>query len=84
MIEDALEKIKNNDPDTTEVNLNNIENITSQTLTRFAEALKDNTVVKTFSLANTHADDSAALALSLIHISEPTRLSLVSRMPSSA
>ncbi|XP_004856480.1 leiomodin-2 [Heterocephalus glaber] len=60
VIEDALEKIKNNDPDTTEVNLNNIENITTQTLTRFAEALKDNTVVKTFSLANTHADDSVA------------------------
>ncbi|XP_004386608.1 leiomodin-2, partial [Trichechus manatus latirostris] len=63
VIEDALENIKNNDPDTVEVNLNNIENITSQTLTRFAEALKDNTVVKTFSLANTRADDSAALAI---------------------
>ncbi|XP_019605642.2 leiomodin-2 [Rhinolophus sinicus] len=63
VIEDALEKIRNNDPDTTEVNLNNIENITSPTLARFAEALKDNTVVKTFSLANTHADDSAALAI---------------------
>ncbi|KAM5255297.1 leiomodin-2 [Ctenodactylus gundi] len=63
VIEDALEKIKNNDPDTTEVNLNNIENITTQTLTRFAEALKSNTAVKTFSLANTHADDSAAVAI---------------------
>ena len=63
VIEDALEKIKNNDPDTTEVNLNNIENITSQTLARFAEALKANTVVKTFSLANTRADDSAATAI---------------------
>ncbi|XP_011223005.2 leiomodin-2 [Ailuropoda melanoleuca] len=63
VIEDALEKIRNNDPDTTEVNLNNIENITSQTLARFAEALKGNTVVKTFSLANTRADDSAAMAI---------------------
>lgn len=63
VIEDALEKIRNNDPDTTEVNLNNIENITSQTLSRFAEALKENTVVKTFSLANTHADDAAAIAI---------------------
>ncbi|XP_075413823.1 leiomodin-2 [Tenrec ecaudatus] len=63
VIEDALEKIKNNDPDTTEVNLNNIENITTPTLVHFAEALKDNTVVKTFSLANTHADDSAAVAI---------------------
>uniref|UniRef100_A0A8C6ZZT4 Leiomodin-2 n=1 Tax=Neovison vison TaxID=452646 RepID=A0A8C6ZZT4_NEOVI len=63
VIEDALEKIRNNDPDTTEVNLNNIENITSQTLARFAEALKGNTVVKSFSLANTRADDSAATAI---------------------
>ncbi|EPY77842.1 leiomodin-2 [Camelus ferus] len=63
VIEDALEKVKNNDPATTEVNLNNIENITSQTLARFAEALRNNTVVKTFSLANTHADDSAATAI---------------------
>ncbi|OBS71548.1 hypothetical protein A6R68_13875, partial [Neotoma lepida] len=63
VIEDALEKIKNNDPDTTEVNLNNIENITTQTLSRFADALKENTVVKTFSLANTHADDAAAIAI---------------------
>ncbi|XP_038175889.1 leiomodin-2 [Arvicola amphibius] len=63
VIEDALEKIKNNDPDTTEVNLNNIENITTQTLSRFAEALKENTVVKTLSLANTHADDAAAIAI---------------------
>ncbi|XP_055464182.1 leiomodin-2 isoform X2 [Psammomys obesus] len=63
VIEDALEKIKSNDPDTTEVNLNNIENITTQTLSRFAEALKENTVVKTFSLANTHADDAAATAI---------------------
>ncbi|XP_021047398.1 leiomodin-2 [Mus pahari] len=63
VIEDALEKIRNNDPDTTEVNLNNIENITTPTLSRFAEALKENTVVKTFSLANTHADDAAAIAI---------------------
>ncbi|XP_025721556.2 leiomodin-2 [Callorhinus ursinus] len=63
VIEDALEKIRNNDPDTTEVNLNNIENITSQTLARFAEALKGNTAVKTFSLANTRADDSVAMAI---------------------
>ncbi|XP_045144949.1 leiomodin-2 isoform X2 [Echinops telfairi] len=63
VIDDALEKITNNDPDTTEVNLNNIENITTPTLIRFAEALKNNTVVKTFSLANTHADDSAAVAI---------------------
>ncbi|NWR64779.1 LMOD2 protein, partial [Bucorvus abyssinicus] len=63
VIEDALEKVRSNDPDTTEVNLNNIENITSQMLIQFAQALRDNTVVKSFSLANTHADDNVAIAI---------------------
>ncbi|KAL8221212.1 UNVERIFIED_CONTAM: Leiomodin-2 [Gekko kuhli] len=63
VIEDALEKVRNNDPDTTEVNLNNIENITTQMLTYFAQALRNNTVVKTFSLSNTHADDNVAMAV---------------------
>ncbi|XP_067420405.1 leiomodin-2 [Emydura macquarii macquarii] len=63
VIEDALEKVRNNDPDTTEVNLNNIENITIQMLTHFAQALKNNTAVKMFSLANTRADDNAAIAI---------------------
>ncbi|KAM8936109.1 LOW QUALITY PROTEIN: leiomodin-2 [Lycaon pictus] len=62
-IEETLEKIRNNDPDTTEVNLNNIENIAPQTLARFAAALAANTAVRTFSLANTRADDSAAAAI---------------------
>ncbi|KFV09921.1 Leiomodin-2, partial [Pterocles gutturalis] len=63
VIEDALEKVRSNDPDTTEVNLNNIENITSQTLIQFSQALRDNTMVKSFSLANTHADDNVAIAI---------------------
>ncbi|NXF90519.1 LMOD2 protein, partial [Eubucco bourcierii] len=63
VIEDALEKVRNNDPDTTDVNLNNIENITSQMLIQFCQALRDNTMVKSFSLANTHADDSVAIAI---------------------
>uniref|UniRef100_A0A8C3NPN0 Leiomodin-2 n=1 Tax=Geospiza parvula TaxID=87175 RepID=A0A8C3NPN0_GEOPR len=63
VIEDALEKVRSNDPDTTEVNLNNIENITSQMLIQFSQALRDNTMVKSFSLANTHADDNVAIAI---------------------
>ncbi|KFQ71529.1 Leiomodin-2, partial [Phaethon lepturus] len=63
VIEDALDKVRSNDPDTTEVNLNNIENITSQMLIQFSQALRDNTVVKSFSLANTHADDNVAIAI---------------------
>lgn len=53
VIEDALERLKTTTPTPRKSNLNNIENITSQTLARFAEALKANTVVKAFSLANT-------------------------------
>ncbi|XP_043565077.1 leiomodin-2-like [Chiloscyllium plagiosum] len=62
-IDDILESIKNNDPEKTEINLNNIENISVATFTLIAEALKYNTVVKILSLANTHADDHVACAL---------------------
>ncbi|XP_053320927.1 leiomodin-2 [Spea bombifrons] len=63
VIDDVLENIRRNDPDTYEVNLNNIENITTETLISFAQALKENTEVKIFSLANTHAEDNAAVAI---------------------
>ncbi|XP_062914224.1 leiomodin-2-like [Mobula hypostoma] len=63
VVEDALESIKNNDAEKTEINLNNIENISTATFKLIAEALKQNTVVKLLSLANTHADDQAACAL---------------------
>ncbi|XP_078077320.1 leiomodin-2a [Mustelus asterias] len=62
-IEDVLDSIKNNDSERTEINLNNIENISIATFTLIAEALKCNTVVKSLSLANTHADDHVACAL---------------------
>ncbi|XP_041071618.1 leiomodin-2-like [Carcharodon carcharias] len=62
-IEDTLDSIKNNDSEKTEINLNNIENISIATFTLIAEALKYNTVVKVLSLANTHADDHVACAL---------------------
>lgn len=63
VLDDTLEKIINNDLNTHEINLNNIENITKEMLIRFAEALKSNTIVKLFSLANTHADDYVAFAI---------------------
>ncbi|XP_048448987.1 leiomodin-2 isoform X2 [Rhincodon typus] len=63
LIDDTLESIKNNDSEKTEINLNNIENISIATFTLMAEALKYNTVVKILSLANTHADDHVACAL---------------------
>lgn len=64
VIEEALEQILCDDPTMSEVNLNNIEDISQETLLRFAEALGTNTHVHVFSLANTHADDRVAFAIS--------------------
>ncbi|KAJ8260450.1 hypothetical protein GJAV_G00182310 [Gymnothorax javanicus] len=63
MFDEPLEKVRNNDPSMTELNLNNSEVIKTKTLIQFAEALKDNTHVKTFALANTRADDHVAYAI---------------------
>uniref|UniRef100_A0A3B1J862 Leiomodin 2 (cardiac) a n=1 Tax=Astyanax mexicanus TaxID=7994 RepID=A0A3B1J862_ASTMX len=64
VVDEALEKILSNDPDTTEVNLNNLDNVSQESLIRFAEALRSNAHVRIFSLANTHADDQVAFAIS--------------------
>ncbi|XP_078098435.1 leiomodin-1 isoform X1 [Mustelus asterias] len=61
--DEPIEKVRSNDPELTEVNLNNAERMTNDILIRFADALKENTVVKTFSFANTHADDHVAFAV---------------------
>lgn len=64
VVDKVLEQILRNDPAMSEVNLNNIEDISQETLLRFAEALHANTHVRVFSLANTHADDRVAFAIS--------------------
>ncbi|XP_038604670.1 leiomodin-1 [Tachyglossus aculeatus] len=66
IFDEPLEKVKNNDPEVTEVNVNNSDCITNETLVRFAEALEFNTVVKVFALANTRADDHVAFAIALL------------------
>uniref|UniRef100_A0A3Q3K270 Leiomodin-3 n=1 Tax=Monopterus albus TaxID=43700 RepID=A0A3Q3K270_MONAL len=63
VVDDALQRVINNDPELTEVNLNNIDDISQETLIRFAESLRSNTNVRVFSLANTRADDPVALAI---------------------
>ncbi|XP_028810709.1 leiomodin-2 [Denticeps clupeoides] len=63
VVDEALEKVLANQEDTTEVNLNNIDNISQETLICFAEALTSNTQVTSFSLANTRADDQVAFAI---------------------
>ncbi|TNN52121.1 Leiomodin-2 [Liparis tanakae] len=63
-VAETLERIRLDDPAVSEVNLNNLEDITQETLLRFADALRNNTHVRVFSLANTRADDRVALAVS--------------------
>lgn len=64
VIDKVLEQILGDDPTMNEVNLNNIEDISQETLLCFAEALCTNTHVHVFSLTNTHADDRIAFAIS--------------------
>ncbi|NXS02638.1 TMOD1 protein, partial [Oxylabes madagascariensis] len=62
-VEETLKRIQNNDPDLEEVNLNNIMNIPIPTLKEFAEALKNNTYVRKFSIVGTRSNDPVAFAL---------------------
>lgn len=62
-VEATLEQLKGNDSALTEVNLNNIKNISVERLVEFAEALAANTNLKKLHLANTRATDKVAKAL---------------------
>ncbi|NXC33562.1 LMOD1 protein, partial [Campylorhamphus procurvoides] len=66
IFDELIEKVKNNDADVTEVNVNNSDCINNETLVRFTEALEFNTVVKVFALANTRADDHVAFAIAIM------------------
>ncbi|XP_069023928.1 tropomodulin-1 isoform X2 [Embiotoca jacksoni] len=62
-VEETLSRMKRNDPDLVEVNLNNIRNIPIPTLKAYAEALLTNTVVERFSIVGTRSSDPVAFAL---------------------
>ncbi|XP_035501290.2 leiomodin-3 [Scophthalmus maximus] len=62
-LESTLDKMRNNNPSVTEVNLNNIENIPKEMLLDYVNALKKNRHVKTFSIANTGVDENIAFNL---------------------
>ncbi|KAM6398872.1 leiomodin-1 [Rhynochetos jubatus] len=66
IFDELIEKVKNNDTEVTEVNVNNSDCINNETLVRFTEALEFNTVVKLFALANTRADDHVAFAIAIM------------------
>ncbi|XP_051004165.1 leiomodin-1 [Acomys russatus] len=76
IFDEPLEKVKNNDPEMTEVIVNNSDCITNEILVRFAEALEFNTVVKVFALANTRADDHVAFAVAIMLKANKTITSL--------
>ncbi|KAK9390934.1 tropomodulin-4 [Crotalus adamanteus] len=62
-VEDTLAKIRSNDRDLDEVNLNNIKDIPIQTLREICEAMKTNTQVKKLSLVATRSNDPVAQAV---------------------
>lgn len=62
-LESTLDKVRNNNPSVTEINLNNIENIPKEMLLDYVNALKKNKHVKTFSIANTGVDENIAFNL---------------------
>lgn len=63
MFDELMEQVRSNDPSLTELNVNNSEVIKTKTLIEFAEALHNNSHVKTFALANCRADDHVAYAI---------------------
>ncbi|KAK7915626.1 hypothetical protein WMY93_011387 [Mugilogobius chulae] len=63
MFDELMEQVRANDHALTELNVNNSEVIKTKTLIEFAEALKTNTHVKSFALANCRADDHVAYAI---------------------
>ncbi|XP_051939511.1 tropomodulin-1 isoform X1 [Hippocampus zosterae] len=62
-VEDTLIRMKRNDPELVEVNLNNIKNIPIPTLKAYAQALIENTVVERLSIVGTRSNDPVAFAL---------------------
>lgn len=63
MFDELMEQVRSNDPTLTELNVNNSEVIKTKTLMEFAEALRRNSHVKKFALANCRADDHVAYAI---------------------
>ncbi|XP_051010917.1 leiomodin-3 [Acomys russatus] len=62
-LDGSLRRVRQNDPDVKELNLNNIENIPKEMLLDFVNAMRKNKHIKSFSLANVGADESVAFAL---------------------
>ncbi|XP_012514273.1 PREDICTED: tropomodulin-4 isoform X2 [Propithecus coquereli] len=62
-IEEILKKVRSNDKELEEVNLNNIQDIPIPMLSELCEAMKTNTYVRSFSLVATRSGDPIANAV---------------------
>ncbi|ESO03969.1 hypothetical protein HELRODRAFT_111897 [Helobdella robusta] len=62
-IEDVIKKLEDNDKKLTELNLNNVKDLTIPDLVEVVAALKNNTHLTTLSMANTRATDKVIKAL---------------------
>ncbi|XP_051901867.1 tropomodulin-4 [Pristis pectinata] len=62
-VADTLKRVKSNDRDLVEVNLNNIQDIPIPTLKELADAMKHNSHVRSLSLVATRSNDPVAHAL---------------------
>lgn len=63
MFDELMQQVRSNDSSLAELNVNNSEVIKTKTLIEFAEALQNNTHIKTYALANCRADDHVAYAI---------------------
>ena len=66
-IEEALERLQENDPSLTDLNLNNHPKMNAHYHQRLVTVLRDNVSLRKLSLANTRADDNVA-SVSVFHL----------------
>ncbi|KAJ8354625.1 hypothetical protein SKAU_G00221920 [Synaphobranchus kaupii] len=62
-VEETLQKIQENDSSLTKVNLNNIKDLPIRTLKEIFQAMKNNSNVRTLSIAATHSSDPVAFVV---------------------
>jgi len=62
-VEGTLQKLTDNDPETKEVNLNNIKRIPLNTLMKYADTLKSNTNLEKLEMANVKMTDRVAIKI---------------------
>ncbi|KAK2164136.1 hypothetical protein LSH36_68g06012 [Paralvinella palmiformis] len=62
-VDKCLKQVKDNDPKLTELNINNMKNISMERLLEFGKAIGTNSHLEKFSMANTNATDKVAMVV---------------------